>query len=120
QLWFSRHKHLQGKFYSHGNRYISGNVAPAQRKILDNPFTGNHVATILHRGECLEPLSFPKYKPGHTDSLSLPPDDCDLFVRPLMSHNSPKHTAFLCVTARWLGRLYYLNKIYQQLIPSAL
>jgi len=30
------------------------------------------------------------------------------------------HSAILCMIASWLGRLYYLNKIYQQLIPPAL
>src|SRR5713101_8808748 len=71
QLRISRHKNLQGEHRPDGDRYIPGNIAPAQRKIVDDSFTGNPVSTVAHRRECLEPLTLPHDKPGHFVSLSL-------------------------------------------------
>src|SRR6266850_3349459 len=71
QLRVSRHKNLQGEHRPDGDRYISGNVAPAQRKIFDDSFTGNPVPTVAHRRECLESLTLPQDKALHSVSLSL-------------------------------------------------
>src|SRR4249919_802277 len=71
QLRVSRHKNLQGERHPDENRFIPDNVAPAQRKIFDDSFTGNPLPTVAHRRECLEPLTLPYTKPGHSVSLSL-------------------------------------------------
>src|SRR6185295_6818526 len=71
QLCFSRYKNMQGEHHSNGDRSIPGNVAPGQRKIFDDSFTGNSVPKVAHRRECLEPLTLPQDKPGHAVSLSL-------------------------------------------------
>src|SRR5437016_2327139 len=71
QLRVSRHENLQGEHHSDGDRYIPDNVAPAQRKIFNDSFTGNPVPTVAHRGECLESLTLPQDKPLHSVSLSL-------------------------------------------------
>src|SRR6266850_2963912 len=69
QLWVSRHKNLQGERHPNGDRCIPDNVAPAQRKIFDDSFTGNPVSTVPHRRECLESLPLPQDKPGHSVSF---------------------------------------------------
>src|SRR5580765_5269361 len=71
QLRVSRHKNLQGEHHPDGDRLIPDNVAPAQRKVFDDSFTGNPVPTVAHRRECLESLPLPQDKPGHSVSLSL-------------------------------------------------